>query len=311
MGLLKNGDGQSSSTRRIILWLILLGVIWFGLQDRAALSGIKNWLQRSEKVAGPFDELKKCAALPPSGTVQQFSPVSAATPAMTKLQFVNNHALPVVAVLGDLASGARQWALVVQNAAQATLQVPTGQYELTLHAGQAADWCNLNKGFTSGVMVTMNGGVVAQSGLTTQVRLAATDKSRDGFSVSYKAVGDASADTLRLTQQANGHYLSAGSVNGFPMTFMVDTGASLVAISSDVAARAHVGQCTPRTFSTANGQVQGCVAMVPELTFGSLRLNNIEVAVMPNMSAEGLLGMNFLRRFRVQQANDTLIISRH
>jgi clan AA aspartic protease (TIGR02281 family) len=305
---------RTSSARIVVFWLIVLGVVWAGFHYRGSFSGFKNWALPSKQVVGPFDELKKCAALPPSGTVQHFSPAAGAAQAMTSLQFVNNHALPVVAVLGDLKTGARQWALVVNNAAKTTLQVPAGQYELTLHAGQAADWCNLNSGFASGAMVTMNGGLVAQSGLTTQVQLAATDKSPDGFSVAYnslKSVGDASGDTLLLTQQANGHYMSAGSVNGFPLVFMVDTGASFVAISSGMAAQAGIKNCTPRTFSTANGQAQGCVATVPEMTFGGFRLSNIEVAVMPNLAGEGLLGMNVLRRFRVEQANDTLIISRH
>ena len=305
---------RTSSARIVVFWLIVLGVVWAGFHYRASFSGFKNCALPSKQVAGPFDELKKCTTLPPSGTVQHFSPAAAAAQAMTNLQFVNNHALPVVAVLGDLKSGARQWALVVNNAAKTTLQVPAGQYELTLHAGQAADWCNLNKGFASGAMVTMNGGLVAQSGLTTQVKLAATDKSPDGFSVAYnslRSVSDTSADTLHLAQQPNGHYMSAGSVNGFPIVFMVDTGASLVAVSSGMAAQAGIKKCTPRTFSTANGKVQGCVAVVPEMTFGGFRLSNIDVAVMPNMSNEGLLGMAVLRRFRLEQANGTLIISHH
>ena len=304
----------TSSARIVVFWLILLGVIWSGFHYRESLTGFKNWVFKSKQLAGPFDDLKKCAALPSSGTTQRFALAGAEPHALTSLQFVNDHALPGVAVLGDFKTGVRQWALVVNSAAKTTLQVPAGQYELTLHAGKAADWCNLNKGFTSGVMVTMNGGLLAQSGLTTQVQLSTADKSADGFSVAYKllrSAGDASANTLLLAQQANGHYLSAGSINGFPLVFMVDTGASLVAISSGIAAKANIKNCTPRTFSTANGQAQGCVAVVPEMTFGGLRLNNIEVAVMPNMSTEGLLGMNVLKRFRVEQASDTLIISRH
>lgn len=305
---------QTSSGRIFVFWLIVLGVIWSGFHYRASFAGWKNWMLKTDRLAGgPFDDLKKCAALPPSGTVQRFSPAGAEARAMTSVQFVNDHALPVVAVLGDLQTGASQWALVVNNAAKTTLQVPAGQYELTLHAGQETDWCNLNKGFSSGVMVTMNGGLVAQSGLTTQVQLTATDKSPDGFSVAYnslKSESDAAADTLHLTQQANGHYISAGSINGFPLVFMVDTGASMVAISSGMAAQAGITKCTPRIFSTANGKVQGCVAVVPAMTFGGFRLSDIEVAVMPNMSSEGLLGMAVLRRFRLEQANDTLIISR-
>lgn len=51
-------------------WLIVLGVGWAGFHYRASFSGFKNWALPSKQIVGPFDELKKCAALPPSGTVQ-------------------------------------------------------------------------------------------------------------------------------------------------------------------------------------------------------------------------------------------------
>lgn len=305
-------SARSSSKGVFFFWVILLAALWFGFHQRESLPLVKNWLAKPDRLMGPFGDSKKCAALPPSGTVQHFLQPAAAMAAMTSLEFINNHSLPIVAVLGDLTSGARQLAVVVKAATKTTLQLPVGRYELILHSGSPANWCNLAKGFAGGVAVDMTGGLVAQSGLTTQVVLASTDKSPDGFSVAYnslKATADSSANVLRLTQ-VNGHYLSVGSINGVPLVFMVDTGASIVSISSAMAARIGISQCAPITVSTANGKAQGCMAKVPEMTFGGFRLSNVDVAVMPSMSSDGLLGMNVLRHFHIEQANDTLIISR-
>jgi clan AA aspartic protease (TIGR02281 family) len=305
-------SARSSSKGAFIFWVIFLAALWFGFHQRESLPLVKNWLAKPDLLVGPFGDLTKCGVLPPSGTAQRFLQPAAGQGEMTSLELVNNHSLPVVAVLGDLTSGAKQFVVVIKDAAKTTLQLPVGHYELILHSGPQANWCNLAKGFASGISVNMTGGLVAQSSLTTQVVLATTDKSPEGFSVAYnsvKATADSTANILRLPR-VNGHYLSAGSVNGVPLVFMVDTGATSVAISSGMAARVGISQCVPRTFSTANGKAQGCMAKVPEITFGGFRLSNIDVAVMPNLSSEALLGMNVLRLFRIEQANDTLIISR-
>ncbi len=305
-------SARSSSKGIVVFWVLFVAALWFGFDQRESIPLVKGWLAKPNRVAAPFGDLKNCAALPPSGTVQRFIQPAAGQGAMTSFEFINNHSLPIVAVLGDLSSGTKQLAIVVKEAAKTTLQLPVGRYELILHSGLATNWCNLAKGFTSGVVVEMTGGVSARVGLTTQVVLATSGKSPEGFSVrydSFKAVADSSANTLRLPQ-VNGHYRSAGSINGIPIIFLVDTGASTVAISSGMAAGMGISQCVPRIFSTANGEVQGCMSKANEIIFGGFRLNNIDVAVMPNMKNEALLGMNVLRLFRIEQANDTLVISR-
>ena len=121
-----------------------------------------------------------------------------------------------------------------------------------------------------------------------------------------QSIGSGSLD---LQQTRGGHYFSSGAVNGFPVVFMVDTGATTVSISSVIASRAGIHNCVPRTFLTANGNVNACMAIVPEVSFGGFRLTDIEVAIMPNMSGDALLGMNVLRKFHIEQIGEAMRIS--
>lgn len=58
----------------------------------------------------------------------------------------------------------------------------------------------------------------------------------------------------------NGHYYLDGAVNGVPLRFMVDTGASYVSVGAEFARRAGLPDGIPGYFSTANGTVEGRIA---------------------------------------------------
>lgn len=132
----------------------------------------------------------------------------------------------------------------------------------------------------------------------------------DDFDQTKKeSVGRASPNPVSLRQESNGNYLVSGSVNGYPVNFIVDTGASLTTISKQTATAAGIpSSCTPRSFHTANGEVIGCVVTIREVTFDKFRLVNVDVAVMPNMQG-ALLGMNVLGQFKMQQQGNVMKIS--
>ena len=117
-----------------------------------------------------------------------------------------------------------------------------------------------------------------------------------------------SANEVRLQRHNDGHYHISGSINGRPVKFMLDTGASMVSVSEQVARQAGLKCDVPATFTTANGKISGCVAQREEVTFGGFRLFDVDVAIMPNMDDLSLLGMNALGRFDLQQSDGTLII---
>lgn len=132
----------------------------------------------------------------------------------------------------------------------------------------------------------------------------------DAKVVPYVDDHDISKGTLVLTMDVNHSYRTSGTVNGSPVTFVVDTGASGTVISQRVAMAAGIRSCTTVGYaSTANGVVARCAATVSEITFGDFRVRNLVVAVMPNMSTDALLGMDVLGRLKIQQADHVLSIS--
>jgi aspartyl protease family protein len=114
---------------------------------------------------------------------------------------------------------------------------------------------------------------------------------------------------MEVQRQANGHFYVPGSIANVPVTFMVDTGASVTAISSELARQAGIHNCKEVQFQTANGAATGCIALVPSMTLGNFVLQNITVAVMPNMEIN-LLGANVLRNFEVSQSDSMMLIGR-
>jgi aspartyl protease family protein len=104
----------------------------------------------------------------------------------------------------------------------------------------------------------------------------------------------------------NGHYYLDGAVNGVPLRFMIDTGASYVSVGAEFARLAGLPEGIPGYFSTANGTVEGRVVRNQTVKADVFELSGLTVAVMPAYGGEGLLGQNFLRHFEVSQADGTL-----
>ncbi len=90
---------------------------------------------------------------------------------------------------------------------------------------------------------------------------------------------------------------------------MIDTGATIVSISSETASQAGIQKCSPRLVSTANGKVNACAATALEITFGTFKLINVDVNIMPDMPGSALLGMNILRNFHIEQVDSVMQIS--
>lgn len=104
----------------------------------------------------------------------------------------------------------------------------------------------------------------------------------------------------------NGHYYLEGAINGVPLRFMVDTGASYVSVGAGFARSAGLPDGVPGYFNTANGSVEGRIVRNQAVRADVFELSGLTVAVMPAHGGEGLLGQNFLRHFEVSQAGGTL-----
>lgn len=113
-----------------------------------------------------------------------------------------------------------------------------------------------------------------------------------------------------ISRSRDGHYYVGGAINGRPLTFMVDTGASTVVVSADLAAKIGMVRGVPTQFKTAGGMVWG--ETVPDQTIeaGGIQLKGLRVGVVPQMDQRdyALLGQNFLRHIDVIQSGDQMVL---
>lgn len=104
----------------------------------------------------------------------------------------------------------------------------------------------------------------------------------------------------------DGHFYLDGAVNGTPVRFLVDTGASYVTIGAADAVKAGVSGGRPAVFNTAAGRVEGRLVPAQTVRVACFEISGISVAANPGLEDMALLGQNFLRRFEVTQTRQTL-----
>jgi clan AA aspartic protease (TIGR02281 family) len=262
------------------------------------------------------------SSLPTNGSTQVADPsrMRRTDVLFSGFEIENKHQYPVVAYLTDLGTGQRILGMSVQAGKVAQTSVPVGNYGLFFFAGSS--WCNDQIGFQDGFRVNVQGGMEIQPGGTRVLSLdssGSAEPERFHISTSQRmpqAPTPAEPEPevqgpgfVDLVQRPDGHYYSAGYVNGMPIVFMVDTGATLTSLSQEMARKSGIYSCDAQSFNTANGSVQGCVAKAPKIQIGSFILRDFQVAIMPNQSTDALLGMNVLRMFRLEQQSGVMRIS--
>jgi aspartyl protease family protein len=104
-----------------------------------------------------------------------------------------------------------------------------------------------------------------------------------------------SSEAIELRRQDDGHYWLMVGINGKPVRFMVDSGATMTAINATTAKEVGVdADGYPIILSTANGRLAAKRANVRSLTVGPHRIENHPVVVSERFGDVNLLGMNFL-----------------
>lgn len=114
--------------------------------------------------------------------------------------------------------------------------------------------------------------------------------------------------TLVIDQHPNGHYFLEAEVNSTPLTFVIDTGASVVSLPSAVANAAEIKCAKQVVMDTANGLAKACAVTIPKLKFASFIIEDVAAVVVPNLS-EPLLGMNVLQQFNISQDHGRMRIT--
>ncbi|MDZ5604250.1 TIGR02281 family clan AA aspartic protease [Pseudomonas sp. RP23018S] len=114
---------------------------------------------------------------------------------------------------------------------------------------------------------------------------------------------------VRLLGNGQGHFVVDGLINGQAVHFMLDTGATDVAIPEGVAQQLALARGAPVTVSTANGRAEGYRTRLDELALGDIHLRNVRALVVPGLDGEQiLLGMSALKQLEFTQRGGTLLL---
>lgn len=127
------------------------------------------------------------------------------------------------------------------------------------------------------------------------------------------ALPAAQTATVRIARDSSGMFSTRGTINGRPVDFLVDTGASTVAMN-DATARAlgidyRGGE--KGLVETASGITEAYAVTLREVGVGSIRLPNVRAVVIRGpQPSRVLLGMTFLSRVQIEHAQDMLVLTR-
>jgi len=112
-----------------------------------------------------------------------------------------------------------------------------------------------------------------------------------------------------LQQNRQGHYVASGTVNNVPVLFLLDTGATDVAIPESIAIAAGLQRGNASRASTANGVVTVYSTRIAELTLGNIVLEGVSASITTSMAGDTiLLGMSALRQVEFSQRGDELTL---
>tara|TARA_R110002072_G_scaffold110221_3_gene237760 strand:+ start:3888 stop:4418 length:531 start_codon:yes stop_codon:yes gene_type:complete len=112
-----------------------------------------------------------------------------------------------------------------------------------------------------------------------------------------------------LQRNKFGHYVTSGAINGQAVTFMLDTGATGVAIPSSVASELGLRRGAAFPTQTANGMSTSYAATLDTVSVGAIELYDVPAGITPGLQTrEILLGMSFLKHIEFTQRGDTLIL---
>ena len=111
-----------------------------------------------------------------------------------------------------------------------------------------------------------------------------------------------------ITAGPGGHFITAGSINGRSVRFMVDTGATVLALGREEATRLGLDLSTARSAlsETANGTIAVQMVNLTRVRVGDVEVANVAAMVVPAAMPYVLLGNSFLTRFQMRRENDVM-----
>jgi aspartyl protease family protein len=130
----------------------------------------------------------------------------------------------------------------------------------------------------------------------------------DGGGGMVSSVDSSGAAMVVIEQDRNGHYEADGQINGQAVTFLIDTGATDVALPESTA-RALGLDFGPRVqVMTAAGPTNAWMTRLDVVTVGGIRRENVRATISSGEFNGILLGMSFLKHYSLQQQDGKLVI---
>ena len=124
--------------------------------------------------------------------------------------------------------------------------------------------------------------------------------------------GGGSGQRIVLPAGSGGHYTGLGAINGHPIRFVVDTGATSVAMGADLAGQLGLdyASSTAANTMTANGAVAARRLVLNKVSVGDVTVYNVEAIVVPQSMPMVLLGNSFLSHFQMHNDSSSLILEK-
>ncbi|MEM6545184.1 MAG: TIGR02281 family clan AA aspartic protease [Pseudomonadota bacterium] len=117
---------------------------------------------------------------------------------------------------------------------------------------------------------------------------------------------------VTLKRNRMGHYLATGTINGEPVVFLLDTGATGVAVPANLARRLDLPRGRTFTSNTANGRAESYETLLDEVALGAIKLRKVRASINPGLQMnEVLLGMSFLKYIEFSQRGSTLTLRQY
>jgi len=320
---------------KLALWIAIIFIIgfwvWFFKFAPTAhyLSILKNYWDKAthqvkaEKIssleASSEDSIDgECASKSPKhGQAVLLSDTNIKSKLHSRFYIVNEHIYPLLITFVDQEMDEDLGAVYIKPNQSKQMNIPVGDYQLYVESG--TDWCNFEDGFLDGVEIYSDKTVQIKADNVVNLRAMAYGKTPSDAMLSFsnslgyienKNQRIQGSGSLVLQRVVGGHYMVSGTVNGLPANFLVDTGATTIAISERFARQAGITGCMRQKVITANGIVSSCRAIAKELTLGQFTLKNVQVTYHKGIGNDFLLGMNVIGLFRMEQQGDVMKLTR-
>ncbi|MGA7986024.1 MAG: TIGR02281 family clan AA aspartic protease [Burkholderiales bacterium] len=117
---------------------------------------------------------------------------------------------------------------------------------------------------------------------------------------------------VTLAADPSGHFFAQGQVNGGSVRFLVDTGATLIALPASTANRLGIEYRKGQRglTQTAAGPAVAYKIKLDEVRLGDIRLQNVDAVVLQSGLSFALLGMSFLNRVEMQRDGQSMVLTR-